>query len=60
MLYEGYDVYTADHPAVVVELKVTVPIAYPLTLGRRAWHINTTKYVYFILEVLRISETVAC
>ena len=30
MLYQGHDVYTVDHPAVVAELKVTVPTAYPL------------------------------
>ena len=30
MFQEGYDVFTVNHPAVAVELKVARPIAYPL------------------------------
>ena len=47
----GYVVFTVDHPAVAVELKVDRPIAYLLT-----W---TLSVAYFIVKLLRISETVA-
>ena len=30
MLWEGYGVFNADHPAVAVELKLAEPVAYPL------------------------------
>ena len=39
-----------DHPAVAVELKVVMPIAYPLG--------QTLNLAYFITKLLRISETV--
>ena len=60
MLQEGYDDITVDHPAVAVEGKVTRPIAYPLTWMLSVAYEHSQVYVYFILNLLRTSETVTC
>ena len=49
MLLVGYDVFTVDHPAVAVELKVARLIAYPLA--------RMLRVAYLIIKLLRISYT---
>ena len=49
-----------DHPAVAVELNVARPIAYPLTRTNQVAYEHNQVHVYFILKLLRISETVTC
>ena len=60
MLEEGYDVLTVDHPAVAVELEVARPVGYPLTRTLSMAYEHNQVFVYFILKLLRISETVTC
>ena len=60
MLKEGYDVCTADHPAFAVELNVGRPIAYRLTRTLSVAYERNQIYLYFILKLLRISETGTC
>ena len=45
---------------VVVELKVTGPIAYPLTQTSSVAYEHNQLCVYFILKLLTISETFVC
>ena len=62
MLQEDHDVFTVDHPTVAVDLKVArpSPIAYSLTRMLSVAYEHNQVYVYFILKLLRISETVTC
>ena len=52
--------FTVDHPAVVVELKVAWPITCILTRTLSVAYKHNQIYVYFILKLLGISETVTC
>ena len=58
MLLKDHDVFTVDHPAVAVELKVARPITYPLTQALSLSYEHNQVHVYFILRLLKISETV--
>ena len=60
MLQEGHDVFTVGHPAVAVELKVARPTAYPFTRTLSVAHKHSQVYVYLILKLFRISETITC
>ena len=57
MLQEGYYVFTLNHPAVAAKLKVAGPIAYSLARTLSMAYEHSKVYVYFILKLLRISET---
>ena len=57
-MYEDYDFVTVGHPAVAVELKVAGLVAYSLTRTLSVTHNHNQVYVYFILKLLRISETI--
>ena len=54
----SYDVFKVDHAAVLVEPKVARPIACPLTWKLSVVNEHSQVSVYFILKLLRTSETV--
>ena len=60
MLLESYEIFTVDHTSVAVELTAARPIAYLLTRTLRVAYEHKKVYVYFILNLLGISETVTC
>ena len=50
--------FTVDYPAVAVEPKATRPITYILTRPLSVAYERNQLYLYFILKLLRILETV--
>ena len=52
-----YDVYTVDHLAVAVELKVARTIPYSLTQMLNVVYEHNQVCVYFILKLLKVPES---